>query len=153
MAKKEEKNAVTKTELIDEIAKSAGVSKREVRAVIEVLFNHIGEHLSRGNKVQVTGFGTFEVRERKARTGVRPGTVERIEIPSASYPVFKPSKSLTDRTAQQGLPRTIDIRGPIWPLSPGNLSGDITDISISRGLPGDTTTDAPPPKEDKKSKP
>jgi DNA-binding protein HU-beta len=65
-------STVSKTRLVDEVAASTGVSKKDARAVIEVLFNHIGEHLSRGDKVQVTGLGTFEVRERKAREGVKP---------------------------------------------------------------------------------
>ena len=48
-------------------------------------------------KVQLTGFGSFEVRERKARVGVRPGTTDKIEIPASQYPAFKPGKSLKEK--------------------------------------------------------
>ena len=64
--------------------------------MIEGVFEHIGEHLSRGDKVQLTGFGTFEVRERKAREGVRPGTSEKIQIPASKAPAFKAGKGLQD---------------------------------------------------------
>src|SRR5690606_25744208 len=58
-------------------------------------------HLGKGNKVQLTGFGTFEVRSRKARKGVRPGTTERIDIPASTYPAFKPGKGLKDQARGQ----------------------------------------------------
>ncbi len=56
----------------------------------------ISTHLKQGNKVQLTGFSTFEVRERSARTGVKPGTTEKIEIPASKFPAFKAGKSLKD---------------------------------------------------------
>lgn len=59
----------------------------------------MSSHLKQGNKVQLTGFGTFEVRERAARTGVRPGTTEKIEIPASKVPAFKAGKTLKDEIA------------------------------------------------------
>lgn len=90
-------DTVSKTHLVDKVAETTGVSKKDAKAVIDELFNHIGLHLSRGDKVQVTGFGTFEVRERKAREGVRPGTSEKIQIPASKAPAFKAGKGLKDR--------------------------------------------------------
>jgi DNA-binding protein HU-beta len=60
------------------------------------MLSSISSHLKQGNKVQLTGFGTFEVRERSARTGVKPGTTEKIEIPASKFPAFKAGKSLKD---------------------------------------------------------
>ena len=57
-------------------------------------------HLKQGNKVQLTGFGTFEVRERAARTGVKAGTSEKIAIPASKVPAFKAGKTLKDEIAQ-----------------------------------------------------
>ena len=90
-------DTVSKTQLVDKVAESAGVSKKDAKAIIEGVFDHIGEHLSWGDKVQITGFGSFEVRERKAREGVRPGTSEKIQIPASKAPAFKAGKGLKDR--------------------------------------------------------
>ena len=59
----------------------------------------VSSHLKQGNKVQLTGFGTFKVRERSARTGVKPGTTEKVEIPASKVPAFKAGKSLKDGIA------------------------------------------------------
>lgn len=72
------------------------MSKKDVKAVIDGMLGHVTTQLKGGEKVQLTGFGTFEVRERKARSGVKPGTTDRIEIPASKYPAFKPGKGLKD---------------------------------------------------------
>ena len=59
-------------------------------------FDHISEHLTRGDKVQITGFGSFEVRERAARQGVNPSTGDKIDIAASKSPAFKAGKSLKD---------------------------------------------------------
>ena len=56
----------------------------------------VSEHLVEGDKVQLTGFGTFEVRERKERKGVQPGTTNPITIPASKYPAFKAGKALKE---------------------------------------------------------
>lgn len=88
--------AVSKADLVDQIAGETGLSKKDVKAVIDGMLGHVTTRLKSGEKVQLTGFGTFEVRERKARSGVRPGTTDRIEIPASKYPAFKPGKGLKD---------------------------------------------------------
>ncbi len=63
---------------------------------VDELLTSISSHLKQGDKVQLIGFGTFEVRERSARTGVKPGTSEKIEIPASKYPAFKAGKGHKD---------------------------------------------------------
>ncbi len=88
---------VSKADLVDRVADETQLKKKEVKTVIDAMIDHVTKHLNGGDKVQITGFGTFEVRERKARTGVKPGTTERIEIPASKYPAFKPGKALKDK--------------------------------------------------------
>lgn len=88
---------VSKADLVDRVADETQLKKKEVKTVIDSMIDHVTKHLNGGDKVQITGFGTFEVRERKARTGVKPGTTERIEIPASKYPAFKPGKALKDK--------------------------------------------------------
>lgn len=90
---------ISKTDLVGELAESTGVSSKDVKAVVEGFLASVGTHLKQGNKVQLTGFGTFEVRERSARTGVKPGTSEKIEIAASKAPAFKAGKGLKDQIA------------------------------------------------------
>jgi DNA-binding protein HU-beta len=89
--------SVSKADLIDKVADETGLRKKDVKTVVDSLIGQVSTHLNKGTKVQITGFGTFEVRERQARSGVRPGTTERIEIPASKYPAFKPGKALKDQ--------------------------------------------------------
>ena len=73
------------------------MKKRDVKTVIDSLIGQIAAQLNQGTKVTITGFGTFEVRERQARTGIRPGTTERIEIAGGKFPAFKPGKALKEQ--------------------------------------------------------
>ncbi len=91
------KKTVTKADLVDHVADITGMKKKDVKAVIDALLTEIAEMLDRDYKVQLTGFGTFEVRKRKARVGVKPGTTERIKIPASKYPAFKPGKALKEK--------------------------------------------------------
>jgi len=91
------KKTVTKADLINQVAEITGLKKKDVKAVIDTFLNEIAEMLDRGYKVQLTGFGTFEVRKRKARVGVKPGTNEKIKIPASKYPAFKPGKKLKEK--------------------------------------------------------
>ncbi|ULR40341.1 HU family DNA-binding protein [Thermus sp. NEB1569] len=91
------KKTVTKADLVDQVAAATGLKKKDVKAVVDAFLSKVEEALSGGNKVQLTGFGTFEVRKRKARTGVKPGTKEKIKIPATQYPAFKPGKALKEK--------------------------------------------------------
>jgi len=87
---------VNKTELVSSVAEKAGITKKDADRVINALFSTIEEALVKGDKVQLVGFGTFEVRERAARTGRNPQTGAEIQIPATKVPAFKPGKALKD---------------------------------------------------------
>ncbi len=88
---------VSKADLVDLVADETGMKKKDVKDVMDTMLDKISSHLDNNYKVQLTGFGTFEVRTRKARTGVKPGTTDKIHIPSSKYPAFKPGKGLKER--------------------------------------------------------
>jgi len=87
---------MTKTDLIDNVASQTGLSKKDAGAAVNAVLDGIQNALSNGQSVQITGFGTFEVRQRQAREGVKPGTTEKIQIPASKAPAFKPGKTLKD---------------------------------------------------------
>lgn len=88
---------VSKADLVGIVADETGLKKKDVKDIVDAMLEQVASHLDKGAKVQLTGFGTFEVRERKARTGVKPGTTETIKIPASKYPAFKPGKSLKEQ--------------------------------------------------------
>lgn len=88
---------VSKADLVSKVAADTDKSKSDVKKVLDAALSEVMDSLQSGGKVQLTGFGTFEVRERKARSGVKPGTTEKIKIPASKYPAFKPGKGLKDR--------------------------------------------------------
>ena len=87
---------MNKTELIAAAAQSAGVSKKDAERVLNAALEQITATLVSGDKVQLSGFGIFEVKDREARVGRNPRTKEAVEIPATRTPVFKPSKALKD---------------------------------------------------------
>lgn len=88
---------MNKSELITNIAKKSGLTKVESTKALDAFLESVQEALVAGDKVQLVGFGTFEVRERKAREGRNPrNPEEKIQIPAASAPVFKAGKSLKE---------------------------------------------------------
>ena len=87
---------MNKTELISTVAEAAGMSKKDTEQVLNAFFSTVQETLKQNDKVKIPGFGSFEVRERAARTGRNPHTGETIEIAAAKVPAFKPGKSLKD---------------------------------------------------------
>ena len=97
MAKKTVKKTLTKSDLIDVLADKTQAKKKDVKVMMDSFINEVSSALGKGGKVQITGFGTFEVRSRKARSGVKPGTTTKIKIPASKYPAFKPGKALKDQ--------------------------------------------------------
>jgi len=87
---------MNKTELISDVASKANMTKKDVEKVLSALFASIEETLKKQEKVQLVGFGTFEVRDRKPRTGRNPQTGEEIKIPASRVPAFKAGKTLKD---------------------------------------------------------
>ena len=91
---------MNKAELINAVATAAEVSKKDAEAVITATLDTITEALKEGEKVQLVGFGSFEVPQRAARTGRNPKTNDMIEIPASVVPIFKAGKVLKDTVAR-----------------------------------------------------
>ena len=87
---------MNKTELIDAIAKSAEISKKDAKAALEGFISEVTNSLKKGDKISLIGFGTFEVTKRNARTGINPRTKEKIKIKASKAPRFKAGKALKD---------------------------------------------------------
>lgn len=85
---------LNKSDLVNAVAEKAGVMRKDADKMVSAVFESIAESLSKGEKVQVIGFGTFDVRERKAREGRNPATGEAIQVPASKAPVFKAGKAL-----------------------------------------------------------
>ncbi len=88
---------MNKSELVDLVAEKAGMSKKDSEKAVKAVLDSITEGLVKGNKVQLVGFGTFEVRNRKEREGRNPATGEKIKIEALKVPAFKPGKALKDK--------------------------------------------------------
>ena len=87
---------MNKPELVAKIVEQMNLTKKQVEEVTAVLFDVIMEALVKGDKVVISGFGTFEVRTRGARTGRNPRNNEEISIPESKAPAFKAGKALKD---------------------------------------------------------
>ena len=91
---------MNKTELITLAAQSAGMARKDAERVINAAIDAVTAALVNGDKVQLSGFGSFEVKDREARMGRNPHTKEAVEIPATKVPVFKASKALRDIVAK-----------------------------------------------------
>ncbi|MBQ7341334.1 MAG: HU family DNA-binding protein [Oscillospiraceae bacterium] len=91
---------MNKTELIAAVAANTGLTKKDAERAVSATFEAITASLTKGDKVQVSGFGIFEVKAREARTGRNPRTKETIQIPATRLPAFKASKTLKDIIAK-----------------------------------------------------
>ena len=87
---------MNKSELIAAIASKTGATKKDAEATLNAFIDVVTETLVKGDKVQLVGFGSFEVRKRAARKGRNPQTKEEIKIPASKAPVFKAGKALKD---------------------------------------------------------
>ena len=87
---------MNKNELVASVAEKAGLTKKDAEKAVGAIFESIQQALVEGDKVQVIGFGTFEVKERSARAGRNPRTNETIKIPASKNPAFKAGKALKD---------------------------------------------------------
>ncbi len=85
-----------KQALVNSVSKKVDLTKKQTAATVEAVFDSISDYLSKGEKVQLIGFGNFEVRNRAARTGRNPQTGEEIQIPASKVPAFKPGKALKE---------------------------------------------------------
>ncbi len=87
---------MNKTELIASVAIGTGMSRKDTERCLNAALDTITARLCEGEKVQLSGFGSFEVKDREARIGRNPRTKEAIQIPATRTPLFKPSKALKD---------------------------------------------------------
>ena len=91
---------MNKAELITAAAEKAGLSKKDTEAAVNAVVDVIAAALAEGDKVQLVGFGAFEVKTRAERIGRNPKTKEEIKIPASKVPVFKPGKALKDTVSK-----------------------------------------------------
>ena len=91
---------MNKAELVAAVAEKTALSKKDSEKAVNAAFEAITAALVGGDKVQLVGFGTFEVKERNARVGRNPKTKEEIQIPASRVPVFKAGKALKDVVAK-----------------------------------------------------
>ena len=87
---------MNKTELIASVAQKSDLTKKDAEKAVKAVFDAVSESLKKGDKVQIIGFGTFEVRARKAREGRNPRNNKPIKIPASKTPAFKAGKQLKD---------------------------------------------------------
>ena len=87
---------MNKTELITLAAQNAGMARKDAERVINAAIDAVTAALANGDKVQLSGFGSFEVKDREARMGRNPHTKEAVEIPPVRVPDFKPSQNLKE---------------------------------------------------------
>ena len=90
-------NIMNKATLIAKIAEKSELNKKQAEAALAAFTDTVVEALKEGDKVQLMGFGTFEIKERAARTGRKPSTGETIEIPAKKSPIFKAGKGFKDQ--------------------------------------------------------
>ncbi|MBP1543548.1 MAG: HU family DNA-binding protein [Oscillospiraceae bacterium] len=91
---------MTKAELVTMVASKSGLSKKDTEKAIAGMIDTITETLAKGESIQLVGFGTFEVRDRAARTGINPRTKEKIEIAATKVPAFKAGRALKDAVGE-----------------------------------------------------
>ncbi|QGP92080.1 DNA-binding protein HU [Neomoorella glycerini] len=91
---------MNKMDLVASVAEKTDLTKKEAEKVVSAVLASIEEALAQGDKVQLVGFGTFEIKERAARVGRNPRTGEEIEIAATRVPVFKAGKALREAVAK-----------------------------------------------------
>ncbi|NDD65363.1 MAG: HU family DNA-binding protein, partial [Acidobacteria bacterium] len=93
---------------VDEVALAANLTKKESEVIVDEVFKNIIQTLNRGEKIELRGFGSFRVRQRRARRGRNPKTGEPVEIPAKRVPYFKPGKELKELINPNGLQQPDD---------------------------------------------
>jgi nucleoid DNA-binding protein len=94
---------MTKADLVERIANSTGLTKKDTALAVDHLINAVKDALREGRHIEIRGFGTFKVKQRKSRTARNPRTGEPVQLPPRKVAVFKVSKELKDRISQDGL--------------------------------------------------
>ena len=87
---------MTKADLVEEVTKLGDLTRRDSEVIVETIFDSVIGALKSGDKIEIRGFGSFRIRQRKPRIGRNPKTGTRVEVPAKKVPYFKPSKELRD---------------------------------------------------------
>ena len=87
---------MTKADLVEKVASTIKLTKKEAETIVTIIFQSITDSLSKGDKVELRGFGSFRVRERNARIGRNPKSGERVEVPAKKAPFFKAGQELRE---------------------------------------------------------
>ena len=93
-------DGLTKADLVEEVARTAQLTKKQAEAIVNLVFQTIIDSLREGSKIELRGFGSFRIRNRGARLGRNPKTGERVEVPPKRIPYFKPGKELKEQLNQ-----------------------------------------------------
>ena len=93
---------MTKAELVEDVARAAELTKKDAERLVEIVFESIIETLNHGEKIELSGFGSFRVRERGARRGRNPKTGAPVDIPAKRVPYFKPGKEMKELINLEG---------------------------------------------------
>lgn len=94
--------AVSTSQLVDHVAERTGMTKSEAKKAVAAVFETLSERLAAGDRVQVSGFGSFEIRDRAERQGTNPRTREKVTIPASKAVGFRPASSLKGRVGSDG---------------------------------------------------
>jgi DNA-binding protein HU-beta len=89
--------SVSTSQLVDDVAARAGLTKAQAKKAVSAVVDALGEHLSGGNRIQISGLGTFEVRDRAARQATNPRTREKVQVPASKAVGFRPASALKGR--------------------------------------------------------
>jgi integration host factor subunit beta len=89
-------DGMTKAELVEEVARSTQLTKKQAEAIVNTVFQTIVDSLKDGRKIELRGFGSFRIRRRGSRLGRNPKTGDRVEVPPKRIPYFKPGKELKE---------------------------------------------------------
>jgi integration host factor subunit beta len=95
---------MTKAELVDEVARVVQLTKKQAETIVNIVFDSIVDSLRAGQKIELRGFGSFRLRNRKSRTGRNPKTGEKVDVPSKKIPYFKPGKELKELINRAAVP-------------------------------------------------
>lgn len=87
---------MTKADLVEEVTKLGDLTRRDSETIVETIFDSVIGALRSGDKIEIRGFGSFRIRQRKPRVGRNPKTGTKVEVPAKKVPYFKPSKELRD---------------------------------------------------------
>jgi integration host factor subunit beta len=88
---------MTRQQLIDQLALKNGITKKDAKRIVEVIFNSMGESLKNGDRIEIRGFGSFKVKDYEGFVGRNPKTGEIVKVKSKKLPLFKVGKSLKNR--------------------------------------------------------